>query len=149
MKVVLQKIHRSNLSVDNKTFSQVGDGLLVFVGVHRDDTAEDADFLANKIIHLRMFKDNEDKLNRSVLDINGDVLVVSNFTLQGELKSGTRPNFSKCASHEEANSLYLYLADKIRDLGIKNVKTGRFAEHMHLDTLIDGPMLIILDSKKA
>lgn len=148
MKVVLEKIHRCNLSVNEEMISQVGDGLLVFVGVHREDTRTDADYLANKIVNLRMFKDDQDKLNKSVLDIGGDVLVVSNFTLQGELISGTRQNFSKCADHESANNLYLYLADKIRELGVKNVKLGKFAQHMHLDTMIDGPMLIILDSKK-
>lgn len=148
MKVVLEKIHKCNLSVNNEMISQVGAGLLVFVGVHREDTKADADYLANKIVHLRIFKDNEDKLNLNVLDVDGDILVVSNFSLQGELPSGTRPNFSKCAAPELANSLYLYLADRLRELGVKNVKLGKFAEHMHLDTLIDGPMLIILDSKK-
>lgn len=149
MKVVIEKIHGCKLSVDDKLISKVDSGLLVLVGVHRDDTEEDADFLARKITTLRIFKDENEKLNKNILDVNGDILVVSNFTLQGELPSGTRPNFSKCASHEEANRLYLYLADKIRELGVKNVQTGMFAHHMHLDTLIDGPMVMILDSKKC
>ncbi len=149
MKVVIEKIHKCVLSVDDEIISQVGNGLLVLVGVHRDDTKADADYLASKITRLRIFKDEQgEKLTRNVLDIEGDVMVVSNFTLQGELQSGTRPNFSKCASHESANELYLYLADKIKELGVKKVEHGMFAHHMHLDTTIDGPMLMILDSKR-
>lgn len=149
MKVVIQTIHGSKLSVDNKLISQVGSGLLVLVGVHRTDTDEDVNFLAKKITGLRIFKDENGKLNKNIIDTKGDVLIVSNFTLQGELPSGTRPNFSKCASYEEANRLYLLLADKIRQLGVKNVQTGMFAHHMHLDTLIDGPLTMVLDSKKC
>lgn len=149
MKVVIQVIHGSKLSVDNALISQVGSGLLIIVGVHRDDTDEDVNFLAKKITSLRIFKDENGKLNKNIIDTNGDALVVSNFTLQGELASGTRPNFSKCASHEEANRLYLLLADKLHELGVKNVQKGMFAHHMHLDTLIDGPLTMVLDSKKC
>ncbi len=145
MKIVIQKTHGCKLSVDDKLISQIGPGLILFVGVHRDDTMKTVEYLAHKITHMRLFKDENDKINRSVLDENGDVMVVSNFTLNAAISSGTRPSFSNSADPETANTLYLALADKIRENGVINVATGAFGEHMHLDTTLDGPFNIVIE----
>lgn len=147
MKVVIQKVERCDLSVDNKIVSSIGAGLLVFVGVHKTDTIECAQYLARKISQMRLFKDENDKLNRSVLDLDGDIMVVSNFTLMAEISSGTRPSFSNGADFETANNLYLELAKEFRKNGIKNVQTGVFRSHMHLNTVLDGPFTIVMDKE--
>ena len=96
---------------------------------------------------MRLFKDENDKLNKSVLDLNGDVMVVSNFTLMAEIASGTRPSFSNGADFEKANELYLNLANEFSKNGIKNVQTGQFRSHMHLETALDGPFTIVMERK--
>lgn len=123
-------------------------GLLVLAGVHRDDTEEDVDFLAKRIVKLRVFKDENNKINKSLKDVNGDVMIVSNFTLQAQLQSGMRPNFSRCADHELADRLYTSLVNKVKEWGVSNVQTGKFGEHMILDTVMDGPFNIIIDTKQ-
>ncbi len=148
MKVVLQKINYCNLIVDEKLYSSVKSGLLITVGVHRDDTLKDVEYLSHKIANMRLFKDENDKLNLNVLDVKGDCMVVSNFTLQAQIQSGTRPNFSRCAGFELANDLYLKLADALKQVGIEKVEHGKFREHMHLDCEIDGPLTIILNTGK-
>lgn len=145
MRIVIQKTHGCKLSVEDKLISKIGCGLIVFVGVHKLDTEETIDYMARKIAHLRLFKDENNKINKSVLDVNGEIMVVSNFTLNAVISSGTRPSFSDSASPEIADKLYLELAQKLRDNGVKNVVTGAFGEHMHLDTIIDGPFNIVLD----
>ncbi len=147
MNIVIQKTHRCSLSVEDKLISQIGKGLIVFVGVDQHDTHEIVDYMARKISHLRLFKDENDKINKSVLDIGGDVMVVSNFTLNAVIGSGTRPSFSHSAPPDYANELYLELAEKFRQNGIKHVATGVFGAHMHLDTIIDGPFNIVLEKK--
>ena len=145
MKVVIQKTHKCNLYVDNQLISSINDGLIVFVGVHKKDTIDTIEYMARKIANLRLFKDENDKINKSVLDINGDIMVVSNFTLNAVISSGTRPSFSDSAETEIANSLYLQLAKKLKENGVKNVTTGVFGAHMHLETCIDGPFNIVLE----
>ena len=145
MKIVVQKTHGCKLYVDEKLVSEIGAGLIVFVGVHRDDTMDTVDYCANKITHMRLFKDENNKINKSVLDTNGDIMVVSNFTLNAVIASGTRPSFSNSAEPERANNLYLALAEKMRECGVSHVATGAFGEHMHLETTLDGPFNIVIE----
>lgn len=147
MKVVIQKVEKCDLSVNDKIVSSIGAGLLVFVGVHKNDDSSCAQYLARKISQMRLFKDENDKLNRSVLDLDGDVMVVSNFTLMAEISSGTRPSFSNGADFEIANNLYLELAEEFKKNGIKNVRTGVFRSHMHLNTILDGPFTIVMEKE--
>ena len=147
MIALIQKVHSCELTVNNNLINKINDGLVVTVGVFRDDEKFDAERLARKISTLRVFKDEFDKINKSVLDVDGEILVVSNFTLCGEIKSGTRPNFSHAKEPEEANYLYEYIAECLKNNGVKVVKLGSFKQHMHLNTLIDGPFNIILNSK--
>ena len=146
MKVVLQKVNHCTLSVDGKTISHIDTGLLVTVGVHRYDTQKDVDYIAHKVSHMRIWKDENNKINKSVLDVNGEIMVVSNFTLQAVIGSGTRPSFSHGAEPTIANQLYLSLVDAFKNQGVKSVTHGCFGEHMHLDTALDGPYTIILDT---
>ncbi len=146
MKVVVQKVNSCTLSVDNEVKAQIGMGLLVTVGVHRYDTMEKVEYLAKKISHMRIWKDENNKINKSVLDVGGDILVVSNFTLQAVIGSGTRPSFSHGAEPTLANNLYLALCSQFEKEGVKCVRHGCFGEHMHLDTHLDGPYTIILDN---
>lgn len=148
MKVVIQKINYAKLYVDDSLISSVSHGLLITVGVHRDDTIEDAKKLAHKIANMRIFKDSNDKLNLSVLDVNGECLVVSNFSLQGENASGTRPNFSRCADMTKANELYRYLGECLLDAGVSKVEYGKFRSHMHIECELDGPFNLIIHTKR-
>lgn len=145
MKLVIQRVNHCKLSVGDEIISEINKGLLVFVGVHKLDTLATADYLARKVASLRIFKDENNKTNKSVIDENGEVLVVSNFTLLGELPSGTRPSFSNGANGETANMLYLRLAEQINKNGVNIVKTGKFKSHMHLDCSLDGPFTILLE----
>lgn len=148
MKIILQKINYCNLTVEDELISSVNYGLLITVGVHRDDTIEDAKYLAKKVANLRMFKDENDKINFSIKDINGEVLVVSNFSIEAQIQSGTRPNFSRCGNPETANDLYLKFGELLKEEGVKVVKYGKFKHHMHLDCELDGPFTLILHTNK-
>lgn len=146
MKVVVQRVHHCTLTSEDVT-SQIVDGLLVTVGASMQDTKEDITYLARKIANLRIFKDEEGKCNRSLIDIDGDVMVVSNFTLQARIGSGTRPDFSRAGDPEKALELYEQLIEEFKKLGIKNVAKGNFKHHMHLDCQLDGPFNLILESE--
>ena len=148
MKVILQKVNYSRLTVEDELVSEINYGLLITVGVHRDDTIEDAKKLAHKVAHLRMFKDENDKINQSILDIDGDIMVVSNFSIEAEISSGTRPNFSRCGDPTMANDLYLQFGELLQAEGVKNVAYGKFKHHMHIDTELDGPFTLILCTHK-
>ncbi len=145
MKVVLQRVESCTLHADGKIYSSIGKGLLILVGVHRDDSESTVDYLAKKIANLRIFKDDCDKTNNSIKDENGEALVVSNFTLQAEIKSGTRPSFSNGSDEERAEKLYLLLAQKLLDNGVRKVVTGKFKSKMQLSTMLDGPFTIVLE----
>lgn len=145
MRIVAQKVHHATLTVNNETICSIQEGLLIFVGVLKNDSMADVNYLAKKISHMRMWKGEDDKLDYSLLDINGEAMVVSNFTLGAHIKSGTRPDFGHNADKPLANSLYLQLAKALEHEGVKKVVTGKFAHHMHIDTTLDGPFTIILD----
>lgn len=146
MKVVVQKVNHCTLSVDGEVKAHIDKGLLVTVGVNRYDTDDDVQYLARKISHMRIWKDENNKINRSVLDEDGEVMVVSNFTLQAVIGSGTRPSFSHGAEPTTANELYLNLYDAFKKQGVRKVEHGCFGQHMHLETLLDGPYTLILDT---
>ncbi len=145
MRIVAQKVHNATLTVEDQVVSHIDQGLLLMVGVLREDTMEDVRYIAKKIANMRMWKGDTDKLDYSLLDIKGQAMVVSNFTLGAHIKSGTRPDFGYNADKEKADTLYLALAKELENLGVAKVVTGKFAHHMHIDTTLDGPFTIVLD----
>lgn len=147
MRAVIQRVSTANVRVNDEMVSLINKGLLVLLGVGRDDTEEDISYLSEKIINLRIFEDENDKMNLSLLDVNGELLVVSQFTLFGDTKKGKRPNFMNAASADKANEMYLKFVEKCNEHNI-NVKTGVFGKHMDVTLINDGPVTIIIDSKK-
>lgn len=145
MRVVTQKVHKATLKVNDEVICEIANGLLIFVGVLENDNISDVNYLAKKIARMRMWKGETDKLDYSLLDIKGEAMVVSNFTLGAHIKSGTRPDFGKNADKPLANTLYLQLAKALEQEGVKKVVTGKFAHHMHIDTTLDGPFTILLN----
>lgn len=148
MKALLQRVTKASVKVDNQIVGQINDGLLVFLGVEKDDTSAEADFLAKKIVNLRIFKDEDDKMNKSILDIKGQMLIVSQFTLCGDTSRGNRPGFDKAALPDEANRLYLYFSNQVKNLGI-DVQNGIFGADMKIELLNDGPVTFMLEKKSA
>ena len=146
MKVVVQRVSKVNLKSDQYS-SNIGFGLLVLVGVSKDDTMEDVKYLARKVTSLRIFDDENDKCNLSVLDVDGEIMVVSNFTLQGRLPKGTRPDFLRAAGREQAVELYEKFIDEIKTYNIKKVEKGSFGNHMDIDVSLHGPYTFELESE--
>ncbi|KAF1086725.1 D-tyrosyl-tRNA(Tyr) deacylase [Sporotomaculum syntrophicum] len=149
MRAVIQKVKKAQVVVDGQVVAQIAGGLLVLVGIGSTDTTDAADYLANKIIELRIFEDDAGKMNLSLRDIQGELLVVSQFTLYGDCRKGKRPSFSGSARPETARTLYHYLLDKLSSLGIARVQAGIFAAHMDVELVNDGPVTILLDSDKT
>jgi len=147
MRAVLQRVTSSRVEVNGEPVGEIGTGLLVLLGVARDDEPEDADYLSDKIVNLRIFADEEGKMNRSLVEIGGAMLAVSQFTLYGDTKKGRRPSFVEAAPPEKANSLYQYFVGRVRTLGVK-VETGVFQAMMKVTLTNDGPVTILIDSKK-
>lgn len=147
MRAVVQKVSSSSVAVDNQVVGKIDKGLVVLLGVGHNDTEKDVNYLAEKIAGLRIFEDENDKLNLSVLDIGGEVLVVSQFTLYGDCRRGRRPSFSSAAPPAEAKELYHKFVSKLKELGLE-VATGKFQEHMVVNIVNDGPVTLLLDSKK-
>ena len=148
MRAVLQRVTEARVEVAGQITGEIGAGLLVLLGVARDDATDDADYLAEKITNLRIFDDAEGKMNRSLVDTAGAMLVVSQFTLYGDVRRGRRPSYSDAAEPESANQLYEYFVDRVRGLGLK-VETGVFQAMMKVTLTNDGPVTILLDSRKA
>lgn len=144
MKALIQRVSRASVKVDGQIVGQIGHGLLVFLGVEKGDSTSEADFLAQKTVHLRIFEDENAKMNRSVLDVEGQILVVSQFTLCGDTSRGNRPGFDKAAESKTAKELYLYFSDKVRVFGIK-VENGVFGADMKVELLNDGPVTFMLE----
>ncbi|MEE9144263.1 MAG: D-aminoacyl-tRNA deacylase [Candidatus Binatia bacterium] len=145
MRLLLQRVKRAEVSIDGAEISNIGPGLCLFVGISKGDTIENADYLAEKTINLRIFEDEAGKFNRSILEINGEILIVSEFTLYGDCSKGRRPSFNQAAPPDEAEMLYNYFVQKVKDFGL-NVATGKFQEKMDVSILNDGPVTFILDS---
>jgi len=147
MRAVIQRVSTANVRVNDEMISLINKGLLVLLGVANEDTEEDINYLSNKIVNLRIFEDENDKMNLSLLDVKGELLVVSQFTLLGDTRKGKRPNFMNAAPANKANELYLKFVENVSSYGI-NVKTGVFGQHMDVSLINDGPVTIIIDSKK-
>ena len=147
MRAVVQKVSSSKVTVDEEVVGKVNKGLLVLLGVTHDDTSKDVDYMVDKVTNLRIFEDENDKMNLSLKDIDGEILAVSQFTLYGDCRRGRRPSFSDAARPDVANPLYEEFVQKVRDLGI-NVGTGKFGAHMMVDLTNDGPVTILLESRK-
>lgn len=148
MLCVVQRVSHANVKVDNKVCGEIQQGLLILVGVEPDDTEYEADLLANKVANLRIFCDENDKMNLSTLDIEGSALVISNFTLCGECRKGRRPFFGGAGSPEMAEPLYEYFCKAVEKCGVKNVQKGIFGADMKVELLNDGPVTIIINSKE-
>lgn len=148
MRAVVQRVSRAQVTVDGEISGAIGPGLLVLLGVGQTDTAADADYLAEKIVGLRIFEDSEGKMNLAVAEISGAVLAVSQFTLYGDVRRGKRPSFDTAAPPAAARSLYEYFVGKIRAAGLR-CETGRFQEMMQVELVNEGPVTILLDSTKA
>ncbi len=144
MKGLIQRVKRASVTIDNRLYSKIDNGILVFLGVEKGDTKENADKLASKIINLRIFEDDAGKMNKSVIDTNGEILVVSQFTLCGDCKKGTRPSFDKAELPQKANELYEYFTKQIESGGVK-VQTGVFGAMMDVELINDGPVTFMLE----
>lgn len=148
MRAVAQRVSRARVTVNGTTTGEIGPGLLVLLGVGAGDTRAEADYLAEKTIGLRIFEDAGGKMNLSVSEVGGAVLVVSQFTLYGDARRGKRPSFDAAAPPEQARELYEYFVEKIRAAGLR-CETGRFQEMMQVELVNEGPVTILLDSAKA
>lgn len=148
MRAVVQRVRAASVEVDGETVAQTGAGVLVLVGVHAADTPEDARYIAEKTVNLRIFRDDEGRMNRSLTETTGEALVVSQFTLCGDARRGRRPSFTDAAKGELAEALYLEVARRIGEAGVP-VKTGVFGAMMDVRLVNDGPVTILLDSTRA
>lgn len=147
MRAVIQRVAKAKVEVDEKLISEINQGLMVLVGVTKTDTKEDIEYIASKISNLRIFTDGNDKMNLSLKDIGGEILLVSQFTLYGDARKGRRPSFTESASGEFAEEVYESLIKHLRDEGF-TVKTGQFGADMQVSLVNDGPVTIQLDSSK-
>jgi len=147
MRAVVQRVTRASVRVSGQVVAEIQAGVLVLLGIAREDTESDADYLAGKIAGLRIFEDQDGKMNRSVVDAGGAVLAVSQFTLFGDVRRGKRPSFDAAAPPEQANRLYELFVSKVRSAGVP-CETGKFQEMMEVELVNDGPVTILLDSKK-
>jgi D-aminoacyl-tRNA deacylase len=147
LKAVIQRVGAASVEVEATTVGRIGKGILVLLGVEKGDEERDASWLAEKIAHLRIFEDGQGKMNLSVLEIGGELLAVSQFTLAGNCAKGRRPSFDSAAPPEEANRLYEFFVAKIRELGLP-VETGVFQARMQVSLVNDGPVTFILESSR-
>ncbi len=147
MRAVVQRVESASVTVDGKLISEIGKGLLIFHGVAHGDTSADLDYLTNKVANLRVFEDDEGRMNRSLLEIGGEALVVSQFTLYGDCRKGRRPSFIDAAPPDKAEALYQQFIQALSNAGI-SVQAGIFQAMMDVELVNDGPVTILLDSSK-
>ncbi|MBW8040371.1 MAG: D-tyrosyl-tRNA(Tyr) deacylase [Planctomycetes bacterium] len=147
MRIVCQRVLQAQVEVDGSTIGRIDKGLLVYLGVGKEDTIKDAEFIAEKLVNLRIFPDDAGKMNRSLLDVAGAILLISNFTLHGDCRKGRRPGFDAAAQPHLAQQLYEKVADLIAGHGV-NVEKGIFGEYMHVTSTNDGPVTFLLDSSR-
>ena len=145
MRAVVQRVSHAQVKVDGKVVGKIEKGYLVLLGVKEGDTTKEADFLANKVVNLRVFEDEKDKMNLSIKDVGGEMLIVSQFTLYGDASHGNRPSFTEAAKPEEANSLYEYFCEKVGQE--VHVEKGVFQAEMKVELLNDGPVTILLEKE--
>ena len=147
MRTVIQRVTRAKVEIDGKTHSQIQNGLLVYLSVGPTDSHEDVKFIAEKITSLRIFADSNGKMNKSIIDTAGEILLISNFTLHADMRKGNRPSFDTAAEPAEARKIYEYVIEQILKKGVP-VKTGLFGAPMHIESINDGPVTFILDSSR-
>jgi D-tyrosyl-tRNA(Tyr) deacylase len=145
MRLVIQRVSQAEVKVDNKSVGKIGNGLLVYLSVSRTDTIKDAEFVAEKLVNLRIFADEAGKMNRSVSDVGASILLVSNFTLHGDCRKGRRPSFDAAAEPAPAEQLYEKVAGLIAQRQVA-VEKGVFGKHMHISSINDGPVTFLLES---
>ena len=148
MKALLQRVTSSSVTVDGVVLGEVAQGYMILLGVKQGDTKAQADYLVKKVTELRVFTDENDKLNLSLLDIKGEALVISQFTLCADCKKGRRPSFISAEKPDEANSLYKYFCEKLTELGVSKVARGEFGADMKVSLTNDGPVTIMLDTEE-
>lgn len=148
MRIVIQRVSNAQVQVDGQVTGKAGKGLLILVGFAPDDNIEDIEYLVQKVLNLRIFEDDMGKMNLSVLEIGGDILSVSQFTLYGDVRKGRRPSFTQAAEPERANEFYEIFNKKLGESGL-NIETGVFGGDMKVSLVNDGPVTILLDSKKT
>ncbi len=148
MRAVVQRVTSSSVVVDGETVGAINQGYMVLLGVETEDTLDDGKYLSEKVLNLRVFEDENGKLNKSILDIKGELLIISQFTLQGDCRKGRRPSFIKAARPDQATTLYEAFVGFCKDSGLKT-ETGVFQAHMDVSLVNDGPVTILLDSKKV
>ena len=147
MRAIVQRVKSASVRTSEQLVSKITTGLLIFLAVSIDDQQSDIDYLTSKIANLRIFRDNDFRMNKSLLEISGQALVVSQFTLYGDCRKGRRPSFSQAAKPKRADQLYTIFADQLRKLGV-DVETGVFQATMEVELINDGPVTILLDSSK-
>ena len=147
MRAVIQRVLEAKVEVQQSVVGRIGHGLLIYLGVGKDDSDRDAEFMAEKLVNLRIFADEAGKMNRSVIDVGGQILLISNFTLQGDCRNGRRPGFDAAGPPEVAEPLYEKVAALIAQQGV-GVETGSFGAYMHVSSINDGPVTFLLDSTR-
>ncbi len=147
MRSVVQRVKHAKVTVDNKIIGQIEQGIMLLIGIEDSDDEKDLEYMADKVINLRIFEDEEGKMNKSLIDVNGSILVVSQFTLQGDARKGRRPSFIAAARPEKAIPLYEDFINRLKEHGIRT-QTGEFGADMEVLICNDGPVTILLDSKK-
>ncbi len=147
MRAVVQRVTSSSVQVDGNTVGSIGKGLNVLIGISKSDTLQDLKYIRDKVINLRIFEDEKEKMNLSLLDVKGELLVISQFTLYGDCRKGRRPNFMEAKGGEEAEGLYEEFLSLLKELNLK-IETGEFGADMKVEINNDGPVTIILDSSK-
>lgn len=147
MRAIIQKVREASVEVENEKVSEIGPGFMVLLGVKDKDDKDDLAYIKKKISNLRIFEDDDEKMNLSLKDVGGEILVVSQFTLYGDARKGNRPSFTKSAKADKAKEYYEILIDELKEEGF-NVKTGVFQTHMQVSLTNDGPVTIILDSER-
>lgn len=147
MRAIIQKVSKASVVVENEKVSEIGPGFMVLLGVKDTDDKDDLAYIKKKISNLRIFEDDDEKMNLSLKDVGGEILMVSQFTLYGDARKGNRPSFTQSAKADKAKEYYEILIDELREEGF-NVKTGIFQTHMQVSLVNDGPVTIILDSER-
>jgi D-tyrosyl-tRNA(Tyr) deacylase len=147
MRVVVQRVSKASVTVENEVVGKIDEGLMILVGIENEDSKEDADWLSKKICNLRIFDDEDGVMNKSLLDVKGNILTVSQFTLHAKTKKGNRPSYIAAAKPDISVPLYEYFVDKLKSESAANVETGKFGAHMEVALVNDGPVTILIDTK--
>jgi D-tyrosyl-tRNA(Tyr) deacylase len=148
MRAVIQRVSSSEVRINNESVGKINHGLNVLLGIKDDDTEADMDYIINKLVNLRIFEDADGKMNRSILDVDGELLLVSQFTLYGDCRKGRRPGFTRSGPVDQAEEKYAIFVDKLKSQPIKKIETGCFQAEMEVSIVNDGPVTLLLDSEK-